>query len=35
MLLDVILRPTDLHPAVHELIILVEAAEEVSARLRA
>ena len=35
MLLDVILAPPELHPAVHELIVLVNAAEEVSAHLRA
>ena len=35
MLLDVILGPPELHPAIHELIVLVEAADEVSARLRA
>ena len=30
----VIIGPLELHPAVHKLIVLVEAAEEVSARLR-
>ena len=35
MLLDVILGPPELHHAIHELIVLVEAADEVSARLRA
>ena len=33
VLLDVILGPPELHPAVHELSVLVEAAEEVSTRI--
>ena len=33
MLIDVILGPTEIHPVVHELSVLVEASEEFSTRL--
>ena len=34
-LINISLGPLERHPAVHELVVFVDAAEEVSARLRA
>ena len=32
VLINVILGPLELHPSIHELIVLVEAADEISVR---